>query len=393
MPDINTSYQHNIKFWEDAWQRVKHPYRKLADLDYLTEIPEVFKKYNCKTILDIACGSGWLSFYLASFGFKPVGVDISVSAIDLANRWISEDAVRHPEHSEGSISSSVGIATATASPRDDAVCAKGTEEIVKATAEAKFYVADMMNLAPAAKHFPQGGFDGLLVNAAFEHLDYARGSEFLRHVANYMKPGGIMFAIFDKVGEGKKGEYIELADGTKQYTDKFRDGMFLRYYPDDELRDLLANNGWQVLSWRENKLGSRIVVAKLLRATMPSDIVKKGNKVEIDENSKFLINLHTVLAIALSGALYFYDPVLAKGGLIASAVLNIYLRVLTYTFAEPINPQHNPMIIMLLSGFRGALTGALLYLAIIKFKITVPAVLVAVLIYLLVLLISGFRRR
>ncbi len=385
LPDIDSSYKLNIKFWDDAWQRVKNPYRKLADLDYIPDIPRVFKEHNVSSVLDIACGSGWLAFYLAEHGFKPVGVDISAAAIALANRWIVEDSKNDPDGS---------ILRTKPRVQDEAVCtttSRGTE--VRATDAAKFYVADMMNLAPCAKHFPSDGFDGLLVNAAFEHLDYSRGAEFLKHVAQYIKASGIMFAIFDKVGEGGKGEYIELEDGTKQYTDKFRDGMFLRYYSDVELRNLLKESGWQVMDWRENAAGSRIVVARNDKVATPRNNVMAKAKVEIDENTQFIINLHTMLAIAFSAALYFYDPVLAKGALIASAVLNLYLRVLCYTFAEPLNPQDNPIIIMLVSGFRGAITGALLYLAIIKFKISVMMVLVAVLIYLLVLLISGFRRR
>ena len=395
LTDLDTSYKHNIKFWEDAWQRVKNPYRKLADLDYIPDIPRVFKQHGVTTVLDIACGSGWLAFYLASFGFKPTGIDISPSAIALAERWISEDTEQpgcHPEHSEGSPCGDSGIASSSTTPRND-------EVFVTATSAAKFYVADMMNLKPCAKNFPRAGFDALLVNAAFEHLDYSRGAEFLKHVAQYIKPGGIMFAIFDKVGEGGKGEYIELEDGTKQYTDKFRDGMFLRYYSDAELRNLLKQSGWQVLEWRENAAGSRIVVAQSLRGVKQSQWIASPSglamtsRIEIDEQTQFIINLHTALAICVAAGLYFYNPVLAKGSLIASAVLNLYLRVLCYTFAEPVNPQDNPIIIMLSSGLRGAITGALLYLAIIKFKISVAMVIVAVLIYLLVLLISGFRRR
>ncbi len=372
MPDLNTSYQHNIKFWEDAWLRVKNPYRKLADLDYIPEIPEVFKQHNCSTILDIACGSGWLAFYLASFGFKPVGVDISPSAIALANRWISEDT------------------NGTASAEEQAVCATGTQELVKATKDAQFYVADMMNLAPVAKHFPQGGFDGLLVNASFEHLDYNRGAEFLKHVAKYVKSGGIMYGIFDKVGEGGKGDYIELEDGTKQYTDKFRDGMFLRYYSDAELRNLLLQSGWKVLSWRENAAGSRIVVAENSKKNL--DLPLFGSQAKVQSSS--LVNLHTLIALVIVTLIYFvYSKTLAQGVLVASASLNLYLRMLCFSFVAQIDPNNNPIIMMLVSGLRAFLAAGLLFFAVIKFKISIIAILIAILIYLLVLLVSGFKRR
>ena len=79
-----------------------------------------------------------------------------------------------------------------------------------------------------------------------------------------MKPGATMFAVFDKVATGKKGEFEVLEDGTHQYTDEFRDGMFLRNYSDDELKELLANAGWEIQSLKKNKMESRVVVAKKL---------------------------------------------------------------------------------------------------------------------------------
>jgi len=81
-----------------------------------------------------------------------------------------------------------------------------------------------------------------------------------------MQNGSTMFAVFDKVATGNKGEYEVLADGTHQYTDQFRDGMFLRNYSDTEIEDLLAQANWQIVSMQKNKFESRIVVAKLVKS-------------------------------------------------------------------------------------------------------------------------------
>ena len=113
-----------------------------------------------------------------------------------------------------------------------------------------------------AMDFPKASFDGILINAAFEHLDYARGKEFLEKIKSFMKPGAIMFAVFDKVATGKKGEFEVLEDGTHQYIDKFRDGMFLRNYSDEELKELLLGANWEILDIKKNKMESRIVVAR-----------------------------------------------------------------------------------------------------------------------------------
>ena len=109
--------------------------------------------------------------------------------------------------------------------------------------------------------FPENHFDGILMNAMFEHLDYKRGAEFLSYIKRFIKPNGVMFAVYDKVNTADKGEFVTLDDGTRAYTDKMRDGMFLRYYPDDELKALLEDNQWQIESWSKNDHESRVVVA------------------------------------------------------------------------------------------------------------------------------------
>lgn len=243
---IQEAYEKNLSFWEDAWQRVSKPYKKLAALDYLEEIPKVFTEYNCQHVLDIACGSGWLSFYLAAHGIKATGVDISESAIALGKKWIAED--KDPQAESDSEAAGCAV-TAT----------KGE---VRATDQVDLFVADMMDLSDIADQIKSPELDGLLINAAFEHLDYEHGKKFLQQIKKHLKTDAIMYGVFDKVGTGEQGDYIELADGTKQYQDKFRDGMFLRYYPDEELKKLLEETNWQIESWRENELGSRIVVAK-----------------------------------------------------------------------------------------------------------------------------------
>ena len=211
-------YAKNIDFWETAWKRVKKASLKIPEvLDYIPDIPKSFQDHNCKHILDIACGSGWLCYYLAEHGLKATGVDISETAIKLAEQVREE--------------------------RPDA--------------EVAFTKGDMLDL-----NFPENNFDGILINAAFEHLDFKRGEQFLRHIKKFIKAEGIMFAVFDKVASGEKGVFDLLEDGTHQYKDEYRDGMFLRNYSDDELEELLAKHQWQVISLKKNKFESRIVVAK-----------------------------------------------------------------------------------------------------------------------------------
>lgn len=216
-------YQKNVEFWETAWSRVKKASTTIPDvIDYIPRIPGVFEAHGCKSILDIACGSGWLCFFLQEHGFQVTGVDISPSAIRLANEVKTERKL------------------------DDK--------------QINFVLADMMKLELPS----QSQFDGLLINAAFEHLDYQRGKTFIQEIKKFIKPNGIMFGVFDKVGTGQKGEYELLEDGSQQYLDTFRAGMLLRNYSDDELKEILASANWEILSWKTNNFESRIIVAKNL---------------------------------------------------------------------------------------------------------------------------------
>lgn len=230
-------YSKNLDFWETAWSRVKEPSVKIPDvLDYIPDIPNVFKEHDCTHILDLACGTGWLCYFLNEHGFETTGVDISKSAIKLANEFLEKRKNIKPY-----------------------------EKLFDAGLSAEEIQLDKVHFAEQdifAMDFPKASFDGILINAAFEHLDYARGKEFLEKIKNFMKPGAIMFAVFDKVASGKKGEFEVLEDGTHQYVDKFRDGMFLRNYSDEELKELLTGANWEILDIKKNKMESRIVVAR-----------------------------------------------------------------------------------------------------------------------------------
>ncbi len=56
----------------------------------MPRIVDVFRKYNCKRVLDLACGSGRHILYLAEMGFDVNGIDISGEGIRIANSLLEE---------------------------------------------------------------------------------------------------------------------------------------------------------------------------------------------------------------------------------------------------------------------------------------------------------------
>ena len=82
-------YLQNLGFWERAWGMVKVPYTQMPDLPYLASIPSGLKRAGAARVLDLGCGSGWLSVFLAREGFFVTGIDVAQHAVELARTWAS----------------------------------------------------------------------------------------------------------------------------------------------------------------------------------------------------------------------------------------------------------------------------------------------------------------
>ncbi len=214
--DLTTDiYRENVAFWDKAWNPVKTAYTQMPDLPYLESIPENLKMHGCQNVLDLGCGSGWLSIYLARLGFSVTGIDIAEQAINLARAWAEQ-------------------------------------ENLKITFEA----GDITNM-----NYVEGTFDAVVANSIFEHLTLNLAQTTVTELFSLIKPGGIFFGCFDQVGTGP-GEFFELTDKTHVYTDKGRKGMLLRCFSDAELRHLFSD--WQIMSLETIESGSRLLWAKKL---------------------------------------------------------------------------------------------------------------------------------
>jgi ubiquinone/menaquinone biosynthesis C-methylase UbiE len=67
------------------------PKRLRRPVPFLAEALPVFRQFKVKRVLDLGCGVGRNSIYLAKEGFDIVGVDVSKSALKLANKWAEEE--------------------------------------------------------------------------------------------------------------------------------------------------------------------------------------------------------------------------------------------------------------------------------------------------------------
>lgn len=211
--DIDQIYQENLRFWDAAWKRVTGPHKELPKLPYIHEITRKLKKYQVKKVLDLGCGSGWLSIFIAKYGFDVTGIDIAKPAVELGKQWSKEDNVN-----------------------------------------VNFLVGDMFNLP-----FKEKSFDAVICNSVLEHFRLDQSEKIFDRINSILVDKGFLFGCFDQVGTGK-GEYYELGDSTHVYTDQARKGMMLRNYTDQELKDLMKN--FDILSFDKNNYGSRLVWAR-----------------------------------------------------------------------------------------------------------------------------------
>lgn len=206
-------YEENIEFWDKAWNMVKVPYTQMPDLDYLPRIPELLQAHKSSPVLDLGCGSGWLSIYLARAGFSVVGVDLACHALELGRVWAEKENL-----------------------------------------SIDFQVQDISDL-----NFKPALFGSVVANSIVEHLTLDLAGKTIENLKNLVKPDGIFIGCFDLVGTGP-GEYYKLEDGTHVYTDKGRKGMLLRCFSNKEIESLFRN--WRIEELSELANGTRFLLAR-----------------------------------------------------------------------------------------------------------------------------------
>jgi cyclopropane fatty-acyl-phospholipid synthase-like methyltransferase len=207
-------YKENLQFWERAWAPVKTPHTQMPDLPYLSDIISYLNTKKAKQVLDLGCGSGWLSIFLARKEFAVTGLDIAAQALNLAKMWAEQENL-----------------------------------------SIRFDLGDIANIP-----YAPNSFDAVVANSIFEHFTYELADSTMQRLKQLLVKNGVFIGCFDKVGGGP-GEYYELSDGTHVYTDKGRRGMILHCFENDELGKLF--DGWTIDKFEELPSGSRFVCAHL----------------------------------------------------------------------------------------------------------------------------------
>jgi len=78
--------------WERYYSTLRRLPRRLRQpVPFVVEALPAFKRYKIKSVLDLGCGVGRHCVYLAKNYFDVVGVDISTTALRIADEWRKEE--------------------------------------------------------------------------------------------------------------------------------------------------------------------------------------------------------------------------------------------------------------------------------------------------------------
>lgn len=120
-------------------------------------------------LLDLGCGSGWLSFHFAEQGMSVLGIDLSREQINSANELKAKKGVGNVE----------------------------------------FECADFMDWNSG--HY-EGGFDSVFVSAFMHHLPEVELELIVRKIASVVKPGGRVFMYEPLTAARSRSLLVKLID-------------------------------------------------------------------------------------------------------------------------------------------------------------------------------------
>ncbi len=152
--------------WDRIFQREGRFFLEPAEA--VRQFAELLREHNCKTVLDLGCGSGRHLVYLTQQGFELWGVDNSAAGLQLTLSWLATEGL------------SAGLA-----------------------------LSDVRRPLP----FGNATFDAVLSTQVIHHalLETVRGTA--REIGRLIRPGGLLF-VSVPLGREPDQEYEEIEPGT-----------------------------------------------------------------------------------------------------------------------------------------------------------------------------------
>ena len=78
--------------WEEYYSTLKQLPRRLKSLaKFVVDALLTFRQYDVERVLDLGCGAGRHSIFLAKKSFDTIGIDVSKSALRMARKWVQRE--------------------------------------------------------------------------------------------------------------------------------------------------------------------------------------------------------------------------------------------------------------------------------------------------------------
>ncbi len=169
---------------------------------------------NGGTVLDLGCGGGRNSQFLAERGFSVHGLDISPAGVDLSRKRLK-----------------------------------------KAGLTGSFSVGEL-----SAIPCPDSSFAAVVCIAALDHVTLPGAGKALGEMRRVLRPAGKILLTFDPPGRDEeiKGEATLQEDGSLYFFSGEQEGMLFRRYTDEEIKDLIGRGS--IISFEYTDEGERVIV-------------------------------------------------------------------------------------------------------------------------------------
>ena len=165
-------------------------------------------------ILDLGCGEGRNTIYLARVGFRTVGLDLSPKGVQVLANNLFEEEVR-----------------------------------------ASAMVGDARRLP-----FSTGIFDAILAHNLFDHVSADCAREGLRECYRILKAGGYLLMTWDSLPQHLDRRHTVVCDdGSHAYISGSHKGMLLRPWSEEELAATL-DQGWAVVKDEMTPRSSKVLL-------------------------------------------------------------------------------------------------------------------------------------
>lgn len=166
------------------------------DWEFIKEINEFASSFDKEDkILDLGCGSGYITNYLIEKGLNATGIDFSSEMIKIAKK-------KYPK--------------------------------------LNFLLDDFLNIE---KHFDENSIDGLIAIYSLYFIPKEQFEEMLKSLSKVLKNGGL-FLFVTQIGTGE--DYITTPLMTEN---DIKEELYVNYYMKDELEEILNRNNFNVQSF------------------------------------------------------------------------------------------------------------------------------------------------